>query len=78
MALYDCECQDCHSRFEVKRSIKEDQPFYCPQCQGKARILLSPALVIYKGSGFYTTDSRGPSPKSEEPAVSGSSGKEPK
>ena len=58
MALYECECEDCLARFEIRRSIKENSPFFCPQCQGKARILLYPATVIYKGSGFYTTDNK--------------------
>ena len=56
MALYDCECRDCRTRFEVRRSITENSPFLCPKCQGEARVILYPATVIYRGSGFYTTD----------------------
>jgi len=65
MALYDCECQDCQTRFEVRRSMKEDSLVLCPKCQGEARIILYPATVIYKGSGFYATDNS--SPRKEEP-----------
>lgn len=67
MPIYEYECTCCPSRFEVKRGFDEDSPVSCPSCGGRARRLFSPVPVIFKGSGFYATDSRGSqSPSSEE------------
>ena len=59
MPIYEYECEKCACRFELKRLFSEDEGSpRCPQCRGKVRRLFSPPLVLYKGSGFYTTDSR--------------------
>ena len=59
MPIYEYECEKCACRFELKRRFGEDggSPC-CPQCQGKVRRLFSPPAIIFKGSGFYVTDSR--------------------
>lgn len=59
MPIYEYECTCCPSRFELKRRFDEDSPVSCPQCGGRARRIFSPVPIIYKGSGFYSTDSRG-------------------
>ena len=59
MPVYEYECTRCPSRFEVKRGFDEDSPVSCPSCGSRARRLFSPVPVIFKGSGFYATDSRG-------------------
>ena len=59
MPTYEYECEKCACRFEVKRSFSEDAASpCCPQCSGKVRQLFSPSAILYKGSGFYITDSR--------------------
>jgi putative FmdB family regulatory protein len=58
MPIYEYECENCCLRFEVKRSFSEDGGMSCPQCQGRACRLFSPVPIIFKGSGFYVTDSR--------------------
>ncbi|MFC1899524.1 FmdB family zinc ribbon protein [Chloroflexota bacterium] len=59
MPIYEYECEKCACRFELKRRFDEDQGSpCCPQCQGKGRRLFSPSAIIFKGSGFYITDSR--------------------
>jgi putative FmdB family regulatory protein len=58
MPIYEYECASC-GVFEQKQSIKEDALKECPTCKGEVRRLISRNVgVIYKGSGFYTTDTR--------------------
>ena len=59
MPIYEYECEKCTCRFELKRRFDEGagNP-RCPQCRGKVRRLFSPSAIIFKGSGFYITDSR--------------------
>ncbi len=59
MPIYEYECEKCACRFELKRRFDEGagNPS-CPQCQGKVRQLFFPSAIIFKGSGFYVTDSR--------------------
>ena len=59
MPIYEYECSGCSCRFELKQSFGEDSPVSCPQCGSKARRLFSLVPVIFKGTGFYATDSRG-------------------
>ncbi len=58
MPIYEYECCDCGCRFERKHGLHDTHKAKCPQCQGKAKRLIQAAPVIYKGSGFYVTDSR--------------------
>ena len=58
MPIYEYECNKCHLRFELKRSFTEDGGIPCPQCAGETRRLFSPTAIIFKGPGFYVTDSR--------------------
>ncbi|MFC2019151.1 FmdB family zinc ribbon protein [Chloroflexota bacterium] len=59
MPIYEYECEKCACRFELKRRFDEDaESPCCPQCQGKVRQLFSPLAILFKGSGFYVTDSR--------------------
>ncbi|HEY83125.1 MAG TPA: zinc ribbon domain-containing protein [Dehalococcoidia bacterium] len=58
MPIYEYECQKCSLRFELRRRFGEDGTGLCPQCGGQARRLFSPVPIIFKGPGFYVTDSR--------------------
>ncbi len=58
MPIYEYECTCCSSRFELKKSFSDNSLVFCPQCGGKAQRIFSPVPVIFKGSGFYSTDSR--------------------
>jgi len=59
MPIYEYECEQCACRFELRRRFNEDEGSpCCPHCQGKVRRLFSPSAIIFKGSGFYVTDSR--------------------
>ena len=54
--VYDYECGICQFRFERKQGFDEEPVAMCPKCQGKVRRVLHSSPIIYKGSGFYTTD----------------------
>jgi putative FmdB family regulatory protein len=57
--IYEYECEKCACRFELKRRFSEDEGSpCCPRCQGKVRRLFSPSGILFKGSGFYVTDSQ--------------------
>jgi putative FmdB family regulatory protein len=57
MPTYDYECRSCHHTFEAFQSIKEEPLKKCPKCGKSVRRLFGGGLgIIFKGSGFYTTD----------------------
>ncbi|MFC2045563.1 FmdB family zinc ribbon protein [Chloroflexota bacterium] len=59
MPIYEYECEKCAYRFELKRRFDEDAGSpCCPQCESKVRRIFSPSVILFKGSGFYVTDSR--------------------
>ncbi len=59
MPIYEYECSDCCHQFERKQRFDEEPIAICPLCQGKCRRVINSVPVIFKGSGFYVTDSRG-------------------
>lgn len=58
MPIYEYECNLCQCRFERKQRFDEEPIAMCPKCQGKARRVIHSVPIIFKGSGFYTTDNR--------------------
>jgi len=56
--IYEYECDACHFHFERRQRFDEEPIVMCPECQGKARRVIHSVPVIFKGSGFYTTDNR--------------------
>ena len=58
MPTYEYECGKCSYRFDMRQGFDDEPQAMCPQCQGKARRVFHPAPIIYRGSGFYVTDSR--------------------
>ena len=62
MPTYEYECQKCGHHFELVQSMKDAPKRTCPKCRGRVKRLLGTgAGLIFKGSGFYTTDYRTPS-----------------
>jgi putative FmdB family regulatory protein len=55
---YDFECQNCHHRFEVTQSFSAPAPTECPECKGPVKKVFAAVGIVFKGSGFYKTDSR--------------------
>ena len=56
MPIYGYECTQCGHQLEVLQSISADPLRSCPECMGPLRKMLYPVGVIFKGSGFYSTD----------------------
>ena len=56
MPIYEYACKCCHGRFEVKQSVMDEPIRICPTCQGEVRRVIHPVGIVFKGSGFYTTD----------------------
>lgn len=67
MPTYQYACTACAERLEVVQSFTDDPLTECPECGGTLRKVFSPVGVVFKGSGFYKTDSR------SKPASSASS-----
>jgi putative FmdB family regulatory protein len=62
---YDYQCRQCGHTTEVIHSMKEEGPTTCQNCGGgPLRRVMFPAGIIFKGSGFYKTDSRSSGSKS--------------
>ncbi len=64
MPTYDYQCRQCGHTVEVIHSMQESGPERCEQCGGELRRVFFPAGIIFKGSGFYKTDSRSAGPSS--------------
>ena len=58
MPIYEYECRDCHQRFDKLQSFNDEPIRVCPHCGGETRRVFQPVGVIFKGSGWYSTDSR--------------------
>ena len=60
MPTYDYECQNCHNKFELFTRIHDTASKACPRCGKKRakRLIGAGAGFIFKGGGFYVTDSR--------------------
>jgi putative FmdB family regulatory protein len=68
MPTYGYRCGSCGHEFEIVQKISDEPLKTCPKCQGKLSKMLYPAGIIFKGSGYYTTDYKG---SSTSPASSG-------
>lgn len=58
MPTYQYACTECGHSFEQFQSFSEDSLTECPECAGRLRKLFNAVGVVFKGSGFYRTDSR--------------------
>ena len=56
MPIYAYQCESCGNEFDLKQSFDSDPQHPCPRCESIGRRRFSAPTVIYKGSGFYTTD----------------------
>jgi len=63
---YACTNPECGNRFELVQSFTEPTATECPVCEGRVRKVFSAVGVVFKGSGFYRTDSRAAAEKSSK------------
>ncbi|MDT7599101.1 MAG: hypothetical protein QOK26_1178 [Pseudonocardiales bacterium] len=67
MPTYQYACTSCGHRFEAQQAFTDATLTECPECSGRLRKVFSSVGIVFKGSGFYRTDSR------SAPVVAGSS-----
>ena len=58
MPTYAYACKDCGHAFDIVQSFTDSSLTSCPECQGALRKKFNSVGVVFKGSGFYRTDSR--------------------
>ena len=68
MPTYQYACTECGHAFEEFQSFHDDALTECPSCEGRLRKLFNAVGVVFKGSGFYRTDSRSSSSASDTAA----------
>jgi putative FmdB family regulatory protein len=65
---YAYACKDCGHAFDIVQSFSDSSLTSCPECQGTLRKKFNSVGVVFKGSGFYRTDSRDSKGSSVSPA----------
>ena len=58
MPIYEYACTACGERTEAKQSFADPPLTECSLCGGSLRKLYSPVGIVFKGSGFYSTDAK--------------------
>lgn len=61
--IYDYHCDACGHSFSAVRSYSDGPVEKCPNCGKRPRRLITTPAIVFKGSGWYKTDSRGAAPK---------------
>lgn len=75
MPTYSYACTACEHHFDTVQKFTDPSLTDCPECSGRLRKLFSSVGIVFKGSGFYRTDSRSSSLAQSESAESSSNGK---
>ncbi|MFD0401334.1 FmdB family zinc ribbon protein [Kitasatospora sp. NPDC059811] len=73
MPTYQYQCTECGNGLEAVQKFTDEALTTCPDCQGRLRKVFSAVGVVFKGSGFYRTDSRSSSSSTVGAGSSGSS-----
>jgi len=66
MPIYEYECKNCKRRFELFQKFTDEPLKCCSYCGGSIYKVYHPVGIIFKGSGFYTTDYKKPTERKEE------------
>ncbi len=77
MPTYEYECQSCRERLEAVQGFHDEPLSTCPVCGGELKKVFSAVGIVFRGSGFYKTDSRGTSTSTPSSSDSGSSSSTP-
>lgn len=73
MPTYSYACTECGDRFDLAQAFTDDALTTCDKCSGRLRKLFGSVGVVFKGSGFYRTDSRESTKSSANSKTSSSS-----
>ena len=76
MPTYAYACTECDHRFEAVQSFSDDSLTVCPECEGRLRKVFNAVGIVFKGGGFYRTDSRSGSSVTAGSATNGSGSSE--
>jgi putative FmdB family regulatory protein len=71
---YSYACTECDNRFDIVQGFSDDALTTCEKCSGRLRKLFNSVGIVFKGSGFYRTDSRQDGQKSKTSANGSSTG----
>jgi putative FmdB family regulatory protein len=74
---YEYRCTQCQHNFEVTQSFSDAAIEVCPECGGEVRKVYNNVGVVFKGSGFYRTDSRSSGNAGSSSTTSGGSSPSP-
>lgn len=74
MPTYSYQCTECGDRFDIVQAFTDDALTTCERCSGRLRKRFNSVGVVFKGSGFYRTDSRESGKKSTSSTNGSSSG----
>jgi putative FmdB family regulatory protein len=58
MPRYEYQCAECGVRFERVQKFNDKPITVCPECEGDVHRLIGPVGIVFKGKGFYVTDSK--------------------
>jgi putative FmdB family regulatory protein len=76
MPTYEYACTECGEHVEVVQSMSDAPLTTCPVCGGRLRKVFAPIGVVFKGSGFYRTDSRAKPAPADAKSGKGKDGKD--
>ena len=66
MPIYEYLCSKCSHAYEKRQGFDASPRQKCPECGGRAQRVIQAPPIVFKGSGFYKTDSRGAPPSESE------------
>ncbi len=69
MPTYEYRCQQCDRTFDVVQSFSDEPLTACPTCGGPVKKVFGSVGIVFKGSGFYKTDSRSSTTASKPPST---------
>jgi len=78
MPVYDYKCRKCDKVFEVEHKIGDMPMKFCPGCGGELKRVYNPVGVVFKGSGFHSTDYKKSAAKDKAKEKDKNKGKETK
>ncbi|HEV2128480.1 MAG TPA: FmdB family zinc ribbon protein [Thermomicrobiales bacterium] len=58
MPTYVYRCDSCKHQFEIFQKMSDDALDTCPRCEARVRRIIHPVGIVFKGSGWYITDSK--------------------
>jgi putative FmdB family regulatory protein len=69
MPIYTYRCENCGVQFEQQQSFNDEPLKRCPECKkNKLRRVITPAGIVFKGSGWYVNDNKSGSKSASKPA----------